>query len=145
MKSTTLGWTQVQISLPSRYLLQQLCSSLRRHQAISVGRITGTPKDFTCHEVVQLVITCGFCNKIKDCIVQIQQQANLREGKVLWGTQQVDYIGPMAHTSEGWKFIMTGVEIVSSLDNAFPTCTTSRFGLSCGRIKLMTCYAAVVG
>lgn len=75
------------------------------------------------------MIVCGFCNEIKEYVVQSQQQANLREGKVLWGTCQVDYIGPMAYTSEGWKFIMIGVEKVSSLSNAYPTHTTFGLGL----------------
>lgn len=61
-------------------------------------------------------------------LVKSQQQANFREAKALWGTWQVDYIGPMTHTSEGWKFIMTGAEIVGGLGSVCPTCTV--FGLA---------------
>ena len=64
-----------------------------------------------------IVTTSGFDNEIKDFLVQSQQQANLREGKVLRGTGQVDYVRLMTHTSKGWKFIMTRVEVASGLDN----------------------------
>ncbi|KAK4807084.1 hypothetical protein QYF61_018425, partial [Mycteria americana] len=37
-------------------------------------------------------------------------------------------IEPMTHTSEGWKFIITGVEIVSDLGNVYPTRTASGLG-----------------
>lgn len=64
-----------------------------------------------------------FCNETKDYLDKSQQQAKLREGKVLWSTWQVDYTRPMTCTSEGWKFIMTGVEILSGLGNVYPTLT----------------------
>lgn len=66
---------------------------------------------------------------MKDYIVQSQQQVNLREGKVLWGTWQVNYVRPMTCASEGWEFITIGVEIVSSLGDVYPTHTTSRLDL----------------
>lgn len=84
-------------------------------------------KDFICHEAVQRVVTCRFCNEIKDCIVHIQ--AGLRKGKVLWATQQVYSVKPMACASEEWKFLGTGVEIVNNLGNTYPTHTMSRAGL----------------
>lgn len=40
-----------------------------------------------------------------------QQIASLREGKPVWETHQADYTDPPKWTPEGWKCILTGVEI----------------------------------
>ena len=51
---------------------------------------------------------------------------------MLWSTWQVDYTRPMTRASEGWKFIMTGVEMLSGLGNVYPTLTalTAMAGLN---------------
>ena len=39
---------------------------------------------------------------------------HIKEGKTLWSTWQIDYIGPLK-SSAGYKYILTGVEIISGL------------------------------
>lgn len=41
-----------------------------------------------------------------------QQFAYLSEGKLPWETCQVDYIGPLKWTPEGWKYILTVETVV---------------------------------
>ena len=69
---------------------------------------------------------------MRDYLVKGQQKANLREGKVLWRTWQVDYVRPMTHNSEGWKCIMTEVETGSGLGNVYPTRTAPGWSTAAG-------------
>lgn len=51
----------------------------------------------------QTVDSCHFCQIMVQYMSKGQQFVNIREGKLLWETWQVDCIDPLKQTPEGWK------------------------------------------
>ena len=50
---------------------------------------------------------------------------HIRQGKALWSTWQIDYVGPLK-PSHGKKYIFVGVEVVSGLSMATAISTATR-------------------
>ncbi|CAM5100355.1 unnamed protein product [Eretmochelys imbricata] len=88
-------------------------------ELVRQAHIRGRP--ITHRQARDLVQACTICAETRKHIAEGQRFARLRDGKTLWATWQVDYVGPLPTTRQRWKYILTGVEIVSGIGFAYPT------------------------
>lgn len=63
----------------------------------------------------------GLLSQYSQCLLRLGQNypdlaspLHIKSDKTLWSRWQIDYIGPLK-TSNGHKYILTGVEVVSGL------------------------------